>query len=382
MDDEMPDASPATVAAKILHRANIGTGGVSPAIELSSTFARDENYELIGGFYSRYGGPNTEHVERVLARLDEGEAAFVFSSGLAASAAFLETVKAGEHVAAPEVMYFGVLAWLKRIAARRGFEVSLYDQTKPDALTRALRPGKTRFVWVETPANPTWDVVDIRAAADAAHKAGARLIVDSTSAPPCTTRPLTLGADYVFHAATKYLNGHSDLTAGALVAKKTDALWDEIREIRQNSGGVLGAFESWLLMRGVRTLFVRFAANSANAMKVARRLEENPRVLRVLYPGLESHPGQKIAARQMTGGFGGAMSILVDGDEAYARRVASITKLFTPATSFGGVESLIEHRKSIEGPASTVPPNLIRLAVGIEDVDDLIRDLEEALERA
>ncbi|HXI86816.1 MAG TPA: PLP-dependent aspartate aminotransferase family protein [Parvularculaceae bacterium] len=382
MAEDGSEFSLKTIAASLLHRSNVGTGGVSPSIELSSTFARDENYELIGGFYSRYGGPTTEHLEQVLARLDGGAEALAFSSGLAAAAAFFDILKEGDHVAAPQIMYFGVRAWLQRVCDHRGVELSFYDQSRPEQVARALRPGKTRLLWVETPANPTWDVVDIEAAARAAHEAGALVVVDSTAAPPCTTRPLSLGADFTFHAATKYLNGHSDLTAGALIAREKNAITEELREIRSNSGGVLPPFEAWLLMRGIRTLFVRFAAISASAMSLARRLEAHPRVKRVIYPGLESHPGHMIAKRQMTGGFGGMMSVLVDGDEACARRVATLTRLFIPATSFGGVESLIEHRKSIEGPDSSVPGNMLRVSVGLEDAGDLIADFEQALEKA
>ena len=234
-------------------------------------------------------------------------------------------------------------------------------------------------MWVESPVNPTWDVIDIEQAAQLAHDAGAILIADCTVATPCTTQALTLGADIVFHSATKYLGGHSDLVAGALVTRETNALWDEIKLVRKLTGGVLGAFDAWLLLRGMRTLFLRYERASANALALARHFEGHSRIERVLYPGLESHPGHAIATKQMTDGFGGMLSILIDGDEAAAKRVASATKLFLPATSLGGVESLIEHRKTVEGPHSIVPPNLLRLSIGVEDVIDLIADLEQAL---
>jgi cystathionine gamma-synthase len=234
-------------------------------------------------------------------------------------------------------------------------------------------------VWIETPVNPTWDVIDIAAAAEAAHGAGAILAVDATAATPVLTRPLTLGADLAFHSATKYLNGHSDLTAGVLVTRAIDARWQEITSVRHLMGGVLGAFEAWLLLRGLRTLYLRVERASASALEIARHFEGHPKLAAVLYPGLESHPGHAVAKRQMTGGFGGMLSLLVDGDAAAARAVAARTRLFVPATSLGGVESLIEHRATIEGPHSVVPKNLLRLSIGIEDPADLIADLEQAL---
>lgn len=229
------------------------------------------------------------------------------------------------------------------------------------------------------PANPTWDVIDIAAAAELARQSGALLAVDSTCAPPVTSRPLTFGAGIVFHSATKYLNGHSDVTAGLLTTGIADVRWSEIKSIRVSLGSILPPFETWLLMRGLRTLHLRFAQASANAMIVARHFENHSRIERVLYPGLESHPGHQIATRQMMDGYGGMLSLLIKGGEAEAKRVASSLRTVIPATSLGGVESLAEHRKSVEGPNSIVPANLIRLSVGIEAVEDVIDDLERAL---
>jgi cystathionine gamma-synthase len=375
--------APATRAAQALRHVDARTGAVTPSIELSTTFARDADYAPRAAYiYARDGGPTVEAAEAVLADLDGAAGCLVFASGMAAIVALTETLVTGDHVIAPQVMYHGAIAWLRRLAARRGIAVDFFDATDPGALAAALRPGVTRLVWIETPCNPTWDVIDVAAAAEAAHGAGARLAVDCTAAPPCTLQALALGADLVFHSGTKYLGGHSDLTAGVLSTARHDALWDEIRALRGMLGSVIAPFEAWLLIRGLRTLFLRYERASANALALARHLEAHPGVARVLYPGLPDHPGHAIAARQMTGGFGGMLSILVRGGFNEARAVASATEVFLPATSLGGVESLIEHRKTIEGPASLVPDALVRLSVGIEDPADLIADLDRALERA
>lgn len=378
----MSNTVPSTrsLVAQALHYIDEASGGVVPPIQPSTTFGRDENYELLGAYsYGRYASPTVAKVEEVLAKLDEGADALAFASGLAAFAALFETVRTGQHMVAPQIMYHGGQDWLRMIAERRGIGLTLFDQTEQGALEAAIKPGETAMVWIETPVNPTWDVIDIEAAAKAAHAAGAKLGVDATVATPVSTRPLELGADIVFHSATKYLNGHSDVNAGVLVTGEANAFWEEIFTNRKYLGSILGTFEAWLLLRGIRTLFVRFEAASRNALKIAKHFKNHSRLDAVLYPGLESHPGHDIAARQMTGGFGGMMSILVAGEEADAKRVASALKLFVPATSLGGVESLAEHRKTVEGPHSLVAPNLIRLSVGIEDADDLIADLEQAL---
>jgi cystathionine gamma-synthase len=380
--DDFPLA-PATRAAQALRHIDPRTGAVTPAIELSTTFARDTDYAPRQRYiYARDGGPTVEQAEAVLADLDGAADTLVFASGMAAIVALTETLTAGDHVAAPRVMYHGAIAWLKRLAERRGIAVDFFDATEPGALEAALRPGVTRLLWIETPCNPTWDVIDVAASARAAHAAGARLAVDCTAAPPCTLQALALGADLVFHSGTKYLGGHSDLTAGVLSTARDDAQWQEIRALRAMLGNVIAPFEAWLLIRGLRTLFLRFERASASALAIARHLESHPGVARVLYPGLPAHPGHAIAARQMTGGFGGMLSFLVQGDAGRARDVARSTRVFLPATSLGGVESLIEHRKTVEGPGSLVPDTLIRLSVGIEDAGDLIADLDHALGRA
>jgi cystathionine gamma-synthase len=363
-----------------LHEIDAATGAIVPAVAPSSTFARDADYALRGGHvYSRDTCPTVMHAERIVASLEDGAAALLFGSGLAACAALFETVPAGKRIAAPRVMYHGAQDWLVRLRDKRGIGLDWFDAARPETLAAAVRPGETALLWLETPVNPSWDVIDIEAAARVGHAAGALVAVDGTCASPVTTQALGLGADIVFHSATKYLNGHSDLTAGVLVTRTEDATWQELRWLRSRMGGVLGAFEAWLLIRGMRTLFVRFDKASANALTIARHLEGHPSIERVLYPGLESHPQHDVAKRQMTRGFGGMLSILVRGGAAEAKRIASSTRLFLPATSLGGVESLIEHRKAVEGPHSVVPDNLIRISVGIEEVGDLVADLDQAL---
>jgi len=360
------------------------TGAVVPPLVSSATFARGADYELPDEFlYARYGSPTVRHAERLLAELDGGADALLFGSGMAAATTVFETLARGDEIVAPRIMYHGAQDWLHRIAERRGVVLRLFDAARDGALEEAVTPGRTRLVWIETPVNPTWDVIDIARAAEIAHEIGADLAVDSTVAPPVTTRPIELGADLVFHSATKYMNGHSDLTAGVLVTRETDERWAEITTVRTLAGNVIGAFEAWLLIRGLRTLGLRFERASASALRIARHFEGHPAVEAVLYPGLESHPGHAVATRQMSRGFGGMLSLLIAGDAPQAgeraRAIAAGASVFTPATSLGGVESLIEHRASVEGPHSVVPANLLRLSVGIEDPGDLIADLEAAL---
>jgi len=373
--------APETVAAQALHFQDTETGAVAPPLHPTTTFARNVDYELINGYnYSRYESPTIDLAEAVICRLEGGAASRLFGSGLAGMQAAFETLRPGAHVVVPKVMYFGALLWLRRMAEHKGIKITQFDQGNIDELRLAVRPGKTEMVWLETPANPTFEVVDIAEAASIAHGAGAVLGVDSTNAPPCTQQPLKLGADLSFHSATKYLNGHSDMTGGVLTVAQKDARFDDLHFIRKQQGAVLGAFEAWLLVRGMRTLFVRFERQSANALAFASHFEGHPKVERVIYPGLPSHPGHAIAKRQMTAGFGGMLSILTRGGFDEAKRVTANVKVIYPATSLGGVESLAEHRKSVEAPDSPIPSNLIRISIGIENVSDLIADLEQALE--
>ena len=373
------DPSLDTLLAQGGHFIDAETGAIVPPIQPATTYARDDRYGLRGFSYSRNANPIGRHVESVLARLEGAEDALVFASGMAGIVTFFETLRSGERVVAPRVIYHGSADWLRHLAERRGIDLAFFDASDPASLGNVLRAGKTSVVWIEPSVNPTWDVIDVRAASRDAHSAGALLAVDATVTPPVTLRALDLGADIVFHSGTKYLAGHSDLTAGVLATRSADARWGDIKLARTRMGGVLGAFESWLLLRGMRTLHLRYERQAANALAIARHFEGHPGLEAVLYPGLDSHPGHAIAKRQMKGGFGGMLSLLVAGDATHAKRIAARTRLFVPATSLGGVESLIEHRASVEGPNSAVPANLLRLSIGIESADDLITDLEQAL---
>ena len=370
--------SRATELAQAGHFIDERSGDIVPPIHSATTFARDGEYELIGKTYQRSGTPAWELAEQVIAAIEGGEAAQVYASGLAAATSVFEPLRTGSHIVAPKVMYYGVQDWLHTLQERRGISLTLVDPTDLAEVEAAMRPGETAYLWVESLANPTWDVIDIAACARIAHAAGARLGVDATVTPPVTLRPIEHGADIVFHSATKYLNGHSDVMAGALITAKADAHWQAIADIRAQVGGILGPFEAWLLVRGMRTLSVRFQRASENAMAIARHFEGHPALSHLLYPGLPSHPGHEIAARQMTDGFGGMLSMRFAGGEAAARHVATRTGVIVPATSLGGVESLVEHRYVVEGANSVVPRDLLRFSIGIEDGDDLIADLEQA----
>lgn len=374
------DRKPSTLAAQAMGWLDPANNGVIPSIQPSTTYARDENYEKVAGYgYTRDENPTYVQCEALLAALEEGHEARLFASGMAAATTALLALSPGDHIVAPKVMYFGLRKWLLEVGTHWGLEVDFVPPGDTDAIAAAIRPGETKLVWVETPCNPTWDVTDIAAAADIAHAAGAKLAVDSTVATPVLTRSLTLGADLVMHSATKFLNGHSDVLAGVLVTPRDDDWWQRIHSLRHQNGAMLGPFEAWLLLRGMRTLYLRVARSCESALAIARHFDGDPRLVEVLYPGLPAHPGYKVATAQMKGGFGGVLSIRVEGGAEAALAVAKAVKLFVPATSLGGVESLIEHRATAEGATSPVPTDLLRLSVGIEDADDLIADLEQAL---
>jgi cystathionine gamma-synthase len=371
----------ATRAAQALGHIDRETRAIIPPIHAATTFEREADLTYPYGYsYSRNDAPTQAMLEKVLADLEGAAEAMSFGSGMAATSNVFLALPVGAHVVAPTVIYWGIRKWLLEQQAAGRFEVDFFAPGDTANIGRAIRPGKTQLVWIETPSNPTWDVTDIAGAAKLAHDAGARLAVDSTVATPVLTRPLALGADIVMHSATKYLNGHSDVLAGALMTAKKDEFWSKVRSVRTQLGGVLGPFEAWLLLRGIRTLFVRVHHASAAAMSIAIKLSKHRKVEEVLYPGLPEHPGHDVARRQMRGGFGGMLSLRVKGGEVAAVAAASRLRVFVRATSLGGVESLVEHRASIEGAGSPCPPDLLRLSIGLEDVGDLIGDLEQALD--
>ena len=370
---------PETLAAQALHAIDSTTGAIVPPIHLATTYARDADYQLRGPAYGRDENPTPVIVERLIAALEGGAAALAFSSGMAAATGAIRAlIKPGDHVIGPAIGYFALRGWLARFCARWGVALDLVDASDLDAVRAAIRPGQTRLVWIETPANPMWTVTDISAVADLAHAAGALLAVDSTCATPVHTQPIALGADLVMHSATKYIAGHSDALCGILVTARADADWHAITELRHDEGPCVGPFEAYLVGRGARTLFARVERQSRSASELAARLAALPG-LGVRYPGLASHPQHAVAARQMRGGFGGMLSIQTGGGAARALAVVKRLRLWVPATSLGGVESLVEHRFSVEGPDTPTPPDLLRLSVGLEHVDDLFDDLREAL---
>ncbi len=376
-----PRPSPATLCAQALGEVDPQTRALVPPLHAATTFERDADGEYRSGrAYTRPHNPTYDAPARLLAQLEGGRDCLLFASGMAASTAVFQALLPGDHVVAPRVMYWALRAWLNGFASDWGLDVEFVDTTDLDALAAAMRPGRTRLLWLETPSNPMWDVTDIAAASAIAHRAHARVAVDSTVATPVLTRPLALGADLVVHSATKYLNGHSDVLAGALVCAAEDGYWQRVRAWHRDAGAVLGPFEAWLLLRGMRTLFVRVERCSASALALARHFAGHPQ-LEVLYPGLAGHPGHAVAAAQMQGGFGGMLSLRHRAGEAAAMATAAGVRVFKRATSLGGVESLIEHRASIEGPSTPVPRDLLRLSIGLESLDDLIADLEQALAR-
>jgi cystathionine gamma-synthase len=371
---------PATMAAQALGWIDETTKALIPPVHLATTFIRDADNQYRAGFsYGRPTNPTFVLPEALLARLEGGASCLTFASGMAAATAVFLALRPGDHVVAPQVMYWGLRNWLKSSAAERGVVVDFVDAGAAAALAAAVQPGRTKLLWIESPANPTWAITDIAAAAEIAHRAGASLAIDSTVATPVLTRPIALGADIVMHSATKYLNGHSDVVAGALVAARHDEFWERIAAIRASHGAVLGSFEAWLLLRGMRTLHLRVERCCRTAQAIAAHFVGHRRIVATLYPGLPDHPGHAVAARQMRGGFGGMLSIRVAGGESAAIAAAARVTVWKRATSLGGVESLVEHRASIEGPGSPAPPDLLRLSVGIEDAADLIGDLEQAL---
>lgn len=390
----MPDHAPrpstdlhkATIAAQAASAHDRLTGGVMPAIQPSTTFLRHPDQALFDGrVYARDHAPNPAEAEAVIAALEGATEARVFASGMAAITTLFRAGGPKARILAQNAGYYQTLAFLQREDARGTLSAAFFDPDQPDALAAAAAAFRPTLIFIETPANPLLQIVDIAKAAAIAHRHEGELVVDSSMATPILTRPLEFGADYVFHSATKGLNGHSDVLAGALVPARSARLWDEVTHARLTSGAQLGAFEAWLLVRGMRTLALRVERACANAAAIAQFLHSRSEVARVLYPGLPDHPGHDIAARQMQGGFGPVLSFRLRPDahgdgEQRALRLAGRVRLIQRATSIGGVETLIEHRASVEGAYPVAPPDLLRLSVGIEHVADLIADLDQAFD--
>ena len=371
---------PATIAAQGLGWTDAATGAVVLPIQPATTYIRDpDNQYRRGRNYARADNPGYDQPQALLTALEGGAASMVLSSGMAAATTLFRALPVGAHVVAPLVMYHSLRRWIAAYAADGHIAADFVDTTSLDMLRQAVVPDRTRLVWIETPANPLWSITDIAGAAEIAHQAGALLAVDSTTASPMVTCPIEHGADIVMHSATKYLNGHSDVIAGTLTTARDDEFWQRLVAGRSSGGAILGSLEAYLLLRGMRTLHIRVERACSSAQRVAEAMAEHPQVLEVLYPGLPSHPGHAIAARQMSGGFGGMLSIRVKGGEAAAIATAARVEIWKRATSLGGVESLMEHRASIEGVGTPVPADLLRLSVGIEDPQDLIDDLDRAL---
>ena len=355
------------------------TGAVREPIQLSTTFERDAD----GGYphghnYSRTSNPNRDSLERAIAALEGGTDAFAFGSGSAATLAAFSLATPGGRIVCSEDCYHGTAKQLRDVLPKWGVSAEFVDTTDVAAVSRAL-DTPTSMLWIETPSNPLLRVSDLAALAGLAHERGALLGCDNTFASPVLQQPFAFGADLVMHSSTKYLGGHSDVLGGLVVAREASAELEGLRHFQGAGGGVPSPFDCWLLLRSLPTLPLRVQQQSANALAVARFLASDRRVERVHYPGLEQHPGHALATRQMRGGYGAVVSFQVPGAAAEALAVASRVRLFTRATSLGGVESLIEHRASMEGPLSRTPPNLIRLSIGLENVDDLVADLEQAL---
>jgi cystathionine gamma-synthase len=369
-----------TLAVHAGHGVDPTTGAVTPPIHLSSTFERDaDGGYRAGHVYTRTSNPNRDAVEQTLAQLEGGALAIAFSSGSAASHAVFQALAPGDHVLAPNDAYYGTLRQLRELLGTWGLLIDVVDMADLDAVQRALRPT-TRLVWVETPSNPLVRVVDIARLAELAHSVGARCAVDNTWATPVLQLPLREGADVVMHSTTKYLGGHSDLLGGMLVTRARDDFAERLLSIQKLGGAVPSPFDSWLLLRGIRTLPWRMRAHCDNASVVANFLATHAKVEAVHYPGLESHPGHEIARRQMND-FGGMLSVQIRGGQDAALELTRQLTLFTRATSLGGTESLIEHRASVEGPVTLAPDNLLRVSIGLEHADDLVDDLQAALDR-
>lgn len=355
-----------------------GSRSVVPPIDVSTNYVHDERGYQEGDFiYTRYENPNRLQLEQVLAHLEGGASCAAFSSGLAALSAVFQALEAGSHVLLPGNIYHGTRSMLQKFGNKWGIECSFTDMTDLDQVESDCRKN-TRLIFVETPSNPLMQITDVEKMCLFARKKGVKVCVDNTWPTPLNLNPIYFGADLVMHSTTKYLGGHSDILGGAVISKEKDEFFERIREIQRSQGAVPSPRDCWLLTRSIRSFPYRMRAHNANAMEVAKYLNDHPKIKEVYYPGLPTHPGHDIARSQMSG-FGGMISFLYDGTAEETLSVVAKSEIITRATSLGGVESLWEHRRSSEREGSTTPDNLIRLSVGLEHIDDLIADLEQAL---
>lgn len=369
-----------TLAIQSTQLPNEDTKVVSTPIFMSTTFEREADGSYASGYiYSRMDNPNRQLLEKSIALLEKGAVGLAFASGMAATTALFQTLPIGSHLILPHDAYYTTNDLAKTIFGDKGISISEVVMTDLEQVQQAIRP-ETALIWVETPSNPQLAVTDIRAVAKLAHSVGARCAVDNTWPSPVLQQPLLLEADIVMHSTTKYFGGHSDVLGGCLVVKEAGELSEQLRKVQALTGAVPSPFECWLVTRGIKTLSLRVKAQSSSAAKLAEYLAQHPKIEQVNYPGLPQHPQHEIAVQQMKNGFGGMLSVQVRGDAEHALAFTGKLQLFTAATSLGGVESLIEHRKSIEGPTSPTPDNLLRISVGLEHVDDLIADWAQALE--
>lgn len=371
-----------TLAVHAGREVEAGTGAVTPSITLATTFERAEDGTFPhGNLYTRSGNPNRDALETAYATLEGGAVGLAFGSGMAAIAAVFQALDTGDHVILPDDLYHGTRFFIRDVMQRWGLAADFVDMRDHRNVENALRPN-TRLIWAETPTNPLLRIADIAALAQIAQNTGARLAVDNTWATPVWQNPLALGADVVMHSSTKYFGGHSDVLGGALITRESEDVpfVTRLRQIQKLGGGVPSPFDCWLILRSLPTLSLRVRAQTETAGKVADYLAAHPRVTAVHYPALKTHDGHAVAAKQMRG-FGGMLSFEVAGGQDTAMKVASKVQLFTRATSLGGVESLIEHRASVEGVDSKTPQGLLRVSIGLEHIDDLIADLSKALDR-
>jgi cystathionine gamma-synthase len=368
-----------TLCVHSAHAPEPATGALSQPIYLTTTFERDADGGYPRGYrYSREGTPNRTSLEACIAALEGGIGAAAFASGLAANMAVLELLSAGDRLVAPLDAYYGSLKQFTEYCKRRGVAVELADFTDLTAVRNAVGGG-ARMVWIETPTNPLLNITDLEAVTAIAHRAGALVVCDNTFATPICQQPCDFGVDLIIHSGTKYLGGHSDVLSGLAVVREDRALLEHLQAWQRTAGASLAPFDCWLLRRSIATLALRVRTQCAGALQLAEFLARQPAIEQVFYPGLPQHRAHATAVAQMPGGFGAMLSVCVSGGRQAALETASRTRLFARATSLGGVESLIEHRASIEGPESRTPQNLLRLSVGIEEPVDLIADLEQAL---